>query len=66
MTCPTCGHPMEDVTESWHTFAAAEGAEYLSTYVTIWRCQDCGTVAGGEGEEIEWVMQPQEAGADEE
>jgi hypothetical protein len=57
---------MEDVTESWHTFAAAEGAEYLSTYVTIWCCEDCGTVAGGEGEEIEWTMQPQEAGAEEE
>jgi hypothetical protein len=56
---------MHDVTDTWHTFAAAEGAEYLSAYVTIWHCARCQTVAGSEGDEIEWVLQPQEAGSEE-
>jgi len=66
MSCPLCGQAMRDVTESWHTFAAAEGAEYLSDYVTIWLCDHCQTVAGCEGGEIEWMLQAQEAGSDDE
>ena len=65
MNCPDCGQAMTDVTESWHTFAAAEGAEYLSDYVTIWQCGRCHIVAGSEGGEIEWVLQPQEAVSEE-
>jgi hypothetical protein len=48
---------MADVTESWHTFAEAEGAEYLATYVTIWSCPACGTVAGGQDDTFEWVIE---------
>lgn len=58
MNCPRCGSTMTDVTESWETFAQAQGAEYLATYVTIWHCEQCGTVAGGE-DGIEWVMEPE-------
>ena len=61
MTCPHCAHAMIDVTESWHTFAEAEGAEYLSAYVTIWHCPVCHTVVGADEEGIEWVMEPEEA-----
>ncbi len=57
MECPLCGAQMNDVTESWHTFAEAEGAEYLAAYVTIWHCPNCGTVAGAQDETIEWVME---------
>ena len=66
MTCPVCGHTMPDVTEGWHKVVADEGAEYLSDYVTIWLCDHCQTVAGSEGDEIEWVLQPQEVGTEEE
>jgi hypothetical protein len=60
MDCPICGAQMTDVTESWHTFAEAEGAEYLALYVTIWHCPRCGAVAGeGEGA-IEWIMEQEE------
>ena len=48
---------MNDVTESWHTFAEAQGAEYLAVYVTIWRCPQCDTVAGAQHDIIEWVME---------
>lgn len=65
MDCPTCGAQMTDVTESWHTFAESEGAEYLASYVTIWHCPSCHTVAGAHGSAVEWVMQPQEAAAEE-
>ena len=51
---------MTDVTESWHTFAEAEGAEYLASYVTIWHCPVCSTVVGADEEGIEWVMKPEE------
>lgn len=51
---------MVDVTESWHTFAQAEGAEYLATYVTIWHCPQCNTVVGAQ-DGIDWVMKPEEA-----
>lgn len=61
MQCPICGHPMTDVTESWHTFTEAEGAEYLSAYVTIWHCDTCGAVAGSTERGIEWVMDPEGA-----
>jgi hypothetical protein len=52
---------MDDVTESWHTFAEAEGAEYLASYVTIWHCPQCGTVVGASDDGIEWVMECEEA-----
>lgn len=66
MLCPTCGLTMTDVTESWHTFAEAEGAEYLSSYVTIWFCESCRTVAGTEEDgALEWVFTPEEAFAEE-
>ena len=62
MICPTCGSGMIDVTESWHTFAESEGAEYLADYVTIWFCSSCGTVAGAEDEEeVSWVMEKEPA-----
>lgn len=57
MNCPTCGARMHDVTASWHTFAQAEGAEYLAAYVTIWHCLACDTVAGADDEGIQWVME---------
>ena len=57
MQCPRCGAPMTDVTETWHTFAEAHGAEYLAAYVTIWHCPACGAVAGAEGDTVEWVME---------
>ena len=60
MNCPHCAHAMTDVTESWHTFAEAEGAEYLASYVTIWHCPVCSTVVGADEEGIEWVMKPEE------
>jgi hypothetical protein len=60
MSCPQCSHTMTDVTESWHTFAEAEGAEYLAAYVTIWHCDNCSTVVGADEEGIEWVMKPEE------
>lgn len=57
MNCPTCGAPMDDVTDSWHTFSQAEGAEYLAAYVTIWHCPVDDTVVGtGDDEMVEWVM----------
>jgi hypothetical protein len=65
MDCPTCGHGMRDVTDSWETFAEAKGAEYLASYVTIWSCRACHTVAGSADQEIEWVLQPQEVGPEE-
>lgn len=61
MNCPRCGAPMNDVTESWHTFAEAEGAEYLASYVTIWHCPRCGTVAGAHESGVEWVLEPEAA-----
>lgn len=61
MDCPTCGAGMTDVTESWHTFAESEGAEYLADYVTIWCCPACGTVVGAEEEGIKWVMEREPA-----
>jgi hypothetical protein len=48
---------MDDVTEDWPTFAEAEGAEYLASYVTIWRCVACQTVVGAQEETVEWVME---------
>lgn len=48
---------MNDVTQSWNTFAEAEGAEYLAAYVTIWHCSSCDAVAGAHDEDIEWVME---------
>jgi hypothetical protein len=53
------------VTENWHTFTEAEGAEYLADYVTIWYCAACTTVVGAQNGGIEWVMEPQEALSDE-
>jgi hypothetical protein len=64
MNCPRCSHAMVDVTESWYTFAEAEGAEYLSAYVTIWCCPECNTVAGVD-EGVEWVMEPETAAVEE-
>ncbi len=55
---------MEDVTESWDTFSEAEGAEYLSAYVTIWHCPICGAVAGAGDDGVEWVMEREEAAAE--
>jgi len=52
---------MSDVTENWHMFSEAEGAEYLAAYVTIWHCLRCDTVAGAQNEAIEWVMEPEGA-----
>src|SRR3982750_1912055 len=52
MDCPICGAQMDDVTESWHTFAEAEGAEYLAFYVTIWHCPRCNTVFLGAGDGV--------------
>lgn len=60
MECPSCGTKMKDVTETWHTFAEAEGAEYLAGYVTIWHCPSCHTVAGAQDASIEWVLHPEE------
>lgn len=65
MRCPVCNTEMTDVTESWHTFTEATGAEYLSAYVTIWHCRTCGAVAGGEEDEVDWVMEHEEAVAEE-
>jgi predicted RNA-binding Zn-ribbon protein involved in translation (DUF1610 family) len=61
MECPNCGTNMKDVTETWHTFEEAEGAEYLASYVTIWHCPSCHTVVGVQDGSVEWVMQPREA-----
>ena len=61
MSCPHCGAEMTDVTESWHTFAESQGAEYLADYVTIWLCPACGTVAGATGDAVEWVMETETA-----
>lgn len=61
MQCPVCSTAMTDVTDSWHTFAEAEGAEYLASYVTIWYCPQCRTVVGTEGNETKWVMEREEA-----
>ena len=61
MVCPHCDAEMVDVTETWHTFVEAEGAEYLATYVTIWHCPRCETVVGASDEGTDWVMEPQEA-----
>jgi hypothetical protein len=65
MICPHCGAETTDVTESWHTFTEAQGAEYLASYVTIWHCPVCNTVVGAQDDGIEWVMEPQEAVTDE-
>lgn len=64
MSCPHCGAQMVDVTESWHTFAEAEGAEYLASYVTIWYCPECTTVAGANDDGVDWVMEREEALSD--
>ncbi|HEX6510052.1 MAG TPA: hypothetical protein VF221_20680 [Chloroflexota bacterium] len=56
---------MNDATESWHTFAEAQGAEYLASYVTIWHCPACQTVVGAQDGGIKWVMEPQEAVSEE-
>ena len=61
MECPHCRHAMVDVTDSWDTFAEARGAEYLASYVTLWRCPNCGTLAGASGITIEWVTEPEES-----
>jgi len=61
MDCPHCDTTMNDVTEHWHTFAEAEGAEYLACYVNIWRCPSCQTLAGADDEGIEWVMERETA-----
>lgn len=63
MNCPHCGATMTEVTESWHTFAEAQGAEYLADYVGIWFCPACRTVAGGQDGEFEWVMETEPEGA---
>jgi uncharacterized protein with PIN domain len=65
MRCPVCSAEMNDITESWHTYAEATGAEYLSAYVTIWHCPACNTLAGGEDDMVEWVMEREEALAEE-
>lgn len=61
MQCPRCGSPMSDVTESWHTFAEAQGAEYLASYVTIWHCPACSAVAGSHEGDVEWVIEREAA-----
>ncbi len=61
MECPQCSQSMTDVTDSWHSFAEAEGAEYLATYVTIWHCSACETVAGVDQDRIEWLMEKEGA-----
>ncbi|HZS94469.1 MAG TPA: hypothetical protein VFA78_06715 [Chloroflexota bacterium] len=52
---------MNDVTDSWTTFAEAEGAEYLAAYSTIWHCPKCRTVAGVDEDDVEWVIETEEA-----
>jgi len=61
MHCPECGTGMTDVTESWHTFAESQGAEYLADYVTIWLCPACNTVVGATDTVVEWVMETEGA-----
>jgi len=61
MKCPHCGAGMNDVTDSWTTFAEAEGAEYLAAYSTIWHCPKCRTVAGVDEDDVEWVIETEEA-----
>ncbi len=61
MDCPQCHTPMVDVTDSWHTFVEARGAEYLASYVTIWDCPTCHTLAGTADEDVEWVMRAEGA-----
>ncbi len=61
MICPHCGAQTNDITDDWHSFPEAEGSEYLSAYVTIWRCPACGTVIGGQGDTRDWVIRPEEA-----
>lgn len=61
MDCPHCDTTMDDMTERWPTLAEAKGAEYLASYVTIWRCPSCQTLAGAEDEGIEWVMEHEAA-----
>lgn len=63
MNCPNCDAGMVDVTAHWHTFAEAEGAEYLAAYVTIWHCPLCQTVAGARDDGTEWVLDPEDAPA---
>ena len=65
MICPVCSANMRDVTDSWHAFAEAEGAEYLASYVTIWHCEACSTVVGATDERIEWIMEPEATRSDE-
>ena len=57
MNCPHCGADMNDVTDSWHTFTEAQGAEYLAEYVTIWHCPICNTVLGADDDVVRWVME---------
>jgi hypothetical protein len=61
MDCPTCGAATIEVTDSWHTFAEATGAEYLATYVTIWHCPRCRTMIGASEGAVDWVIEPEEA-----
>jgi hypothetical protein len=60
MNCPHCSALLTDVTDSWHTFVEAQGAEYLASYVTIWHCSECRTVVGAADGDIEWVLEPEE------
>lgn len=64
MRCPVCQAEMLDVTESWHTFAEAEGAEYLAEYVTIWMCSSCKAMVGESEEQVEWVMEADHVAAE--
>lgn len=59
MICPHCSAEAEEVTDAWHTFPVAQGAEYLSTYVTIWHCPACETMVGTRNGSIEWVIEPE-------
>lgn len=61
MDCPQCGALMNDVTDSWATFAEAEGAEYLASYTTIWHCPACRSVAGVDEDDVQWVIEAEEA-----
>ncbi|MGH2444027.1 MAG: hypothetical protein ACRDFX_12805 [Chloroflexota bacterium] len=58
MNCPHCSSAMGDVTQNWHAFAESAGAEYLATYVTIWHCPSCLTMAGSAENDLEWVIEP--------
>ena len=65
MVCPTCGTATVEVTDRWPTFAEASGAEYLASYVSIWRCPQCSTMLGASEGDVDWVIEPEDARGEE-